>query len=149
MTVESILDVNLRGGSPFMAYLAACETGKVTRAKYRDESIHLISAYQLAGFRHVIGALREVDDLVSVTMATEMYRSMLQSAGGEAMTDAAVCRGQHAAATVLRAAAENKRNVRGRRGRVREYRAGERKIVACVFCVVVVCVVVVLVVVCL
>ncbi|RFU24738.1 hypothetical protein B7463_g11602, partial [Scytalidium lignicola] len=62
MTVDSMLDLNLSEKNCFLVYLSACETGQVTQAKFRDESIHLVSAYQLAGFRHVIGTLWSVED---------------------------------------------------------------------------------------
>lgn len=63
-----------------------------------DESIHLISAYQLAGFRHVIGTLWEVNDGLCVDMARITYRDMKD--GG--MTDESVSRGLHKATRELR-----------------------------------------------
>lgn len=98
LTVGSLLDVNLSQGSPFLAYLSACETGRVTRAEFHDESIHLISAYQLAGFRHVIGTLWSVYDHTSVLMAAVLYKNLLE---GE-MTDESVSRALHHAARFLR-----------------------------------------------
>ncbi|KAF5618607.1 hypothetical protein F52700_12127 [Fusarium sp. NRRL 52700] len=47
--------MNLREHAPFLAYLSACGTGQMKRYNLVDKSNHLISAYQLAGFRHVIG----------------------------------------------------------------------------------------------
>lgn len=102
LTVGSLLDLNLGskdGGSPpFLAYLSACETGQVSDEKFRDESIHLISAYQLAGFRHVIGTLWSVDDLACVEMAREVYRVLLE----DGFSDESVCRGLHVAYRKLR-----------------------------------------------
>ncbi|KAN0079702.1 CHAT domain containing protein [Elaphomyces granulatus] len=83
MTVDSVLGLNLSEGNCFLAYLSACETGQVTRSKFHDETIHIISAYQLAGFRHVIGTL------------------------WSNMTDVSVCRGLHAAAMRLRDESRN------------------------------------------
>ena len=60
LTVATLLEMNLREGSPFLAYLSACGTGQIKDNKSVDESINLISACQLAGFRHVIGTLWEV-----------------------------------------------------------------------------------------
>jgi tetratricopeptide (TPR) repeat protein len=100
MTVESMLDLNLSERNCFIAYLSACETGRVTKPKFCDESIHLVSAFQLAGFRHVIGTLWPVDDFVSVQMATETYRIIVSDE--ESMTDASVCRGLYTAAMRLR-----------------------------------------------
>ncbi|WAO94169.1 CHAT domain-containing protein [Fusarium falciforme] len=97
LTVGDVLEVNLSDGNPFLAYLSACETGQVSKSKFRDESVHLIGAYQLAGFRHVIGTLWVVDDDDSVMMATATYENMLED-----MTDESVCRSLHKAALRLR-----------------------------------------------
>ena len=63
-----------------------------------DESIHLISAYQLAGFRHVIGTLWEVNDESCVDMSRITYEEIWN--GG--MTDESVCWGLHKATRELR-----------------------------------------------
>ncbi|RSL71736.1 hypothetical protein CEP53_001343 [Fusarium sp. AF-6] len=97
LTVGSLLEVNLSGGAPFLAYLSACETGRVSESKFRDESVHLIGAYQLAGFRHVIGTLWAVDDNGSVEIAEATYKNMLED-----MTDESVSRSLHKAARSLR-----------------------------------------------
>ncbi|KAF7174243.1 hypothetical protein CNMCM6106_008368 [Aspergillus hiratsukae] len=69
LMVANLLEINLRKHSPFLAYLSACGTGQIRDARFLDESIHLISAFQLAGFRHVIGTLWEVNDKLCVDMA--------------------------------------------------------------------------------
>ncbi|KAH7121614.1 CHAT domain-containing protein [Dactylonectria macrodidyma] len=98
LTVANLLEMNLRQYSPFLAYLSACGTGKIDEEKFADESIHLISAYQLAGYRHVIGTLWEVNDALCVEMARYTYEGMRD---GE-MTDESVCRGLHDATRKLR-----------------------------------------------
>ncbi|KAI3331715.1 CHAT domain-containing protein [Xylariaceae sp. AK1471] len=97
-TVATLLDMNIREHAPFMAYLSACGTGQIKNEKFFDESIHLISAAQLAGFRHVIGTLWEVNDESCVDMAMVTYEGMRD--GG--MTDDSVCRGLHNATRRLR-----------------------------------------------
>jgi CHAT domain-containing protein len=57
LTVADLLEVNLRKHAPFFAYLSACGTGEARDKRLYDENIHLIRAYQLAGFRHVVGTL--------------------------------------------------------------------------------------------
>ena len=57
LRVADLQTMNLRQHSPFLAYLSACGTGEMKENRLVDESIHLISAYQLAGFSHVIGTL--------------------------------------------------------------------------------------------
>ncbi|KAF5623056.1 hypothetical protein F52700_10369 [Fusarium sp. NRRL 52700] len=98
LTVEDILKLNLHEGSPFLAYLSACSTGHVQDDKFIDESIHLISAFQLAGFRHVIGTLWKVRDKHCVDVARVTYEAIRE--GG--MTDDSVCRGLHRATRILR-----------------------------------------------
>jgi CHAT domain-containing protein/tetratricopeptide (TPR) repeat protein len=56
-----------------LAYLSACSTGHAGR-RHADESIHLASAFQLAGFRHVIASLWPLDDGVAATAADHFYR---------------------------------------------------------------------------
>jgi hypothetical protein len=98
LTVANLLEMNLREYSPFLAYLSACGTGQIRDERFLDESIHLISAFQLAGFRHVIGTLWKVDDETCMDMARITYKTM---AGGN-MKDESVCQGLHQAARRLR-----------------------------------------------
>jgi CHAT domain-containing protein len=98
MMVEDLLEVNLSEKSPYLAFLAACKTGSITATQFQDESIHLVAAYQLAGFRHVIGSLWSVEDQVSMNVAEGMYMGLLP-----AMTEDRVSRSLHAATRNLRA----------------------------------------------
>ncbi|EMT71406.1 hypothetical protein FOC4_g10009906 [Fusarium odoratissimum] len=93
LTVSTLLETNIQQYSPFLAYLSACGTGQIAHEKFLDESIHLISAFQLAGFRHVIGTLWEVGDDISVHMARITYEAIQR--GDSA--DESVCRGLHKA----------------------------------------------------
>ncbi|KAL4775821.1 CHAT domain-containing protein [Aspergillus nidulans var. acristatus] len=98
LTVAGLLEINLREHAPFLAYLSACGTGQIKNEKLIDESIHLISAFQLAGFRHVIGTLWSVNDEICVDMARLAYKEM---AAGQ-IDDETVCRGLHYAAREMR-----------------------------------------------
>ncbi|TGO15144.1 hypothetical protein BPAE_0591g00040 [Botrytis paeoniae] len=98
LTVATLLEMNLRKSSPFLAYLSACGTGRIQDKRFLDESIHLISAYQLAGFRHVIGTLWEVNDESCVAMTRVTYEVMRD----KGMSDESVCRGLHEAIRELR-----------------------------------------------
>jgi CHAT domain-containing protein len=84
LTVANLLELNLRERSPFLAYLSACGIGD---QRFFDESIHLISGCQLAGFRHTIGTLWEVNDGSCLDMARITYEEMMQ----QGMTDESVC----------------------------------------------------------
>ncbi|KAH8782658.1 TPR domain-containing protein [Diaporthe sp. PMI_573] len=98
LTVESLLETNLSAKAPFLAYLSACGTGRIRDERSVDESIHLTSAFQLAGFRHVIGTLWEVDDELCVEMAKLMYEYL----GKNGLCDESVSRGLHQATRTLR-----------------------------------------------
>ncbi|CAH0051084.1 unnamed protein product [Clonostachys solani] len=97
-TVAELLELNLQQGMPFLAYLSACRTGQIRDEESLDESVHLISAFQLAGFRHVIGTLWEVNDDICVDMANYAYQAMWNGR----FTDRSVCLGLHTAMRKLR-----------------------------------------------
>jgi len=98
ITVADLRDCRLQENSPFLAYLSACST-KVNEAEgLVDEEIHLVSACQLAGFRHVVGTLWEVADEYCVDVARVLYETIKD----EGMTDSAVYRGLHRAIRALR-----------------------------------------------
>ena len=59
-----------------MAYLSACSTAEVSSAGLRDESIHLVNAFQVSGFRHVIGALWPAADQICAQVAKMFYESL-------------------------------------------------------------------------
>ncbi|KAF5625053.1 TPR domain protein [Fusarium sp. NRRL 52700] len=97
-TVGSLLDVKMHDNPPFLAFLSACSTGRIDEERFSDENIHLISACQLAGFRHVIGTLWEVNDQSCVDVARVTYETMRATS----MTDESVSLGLHEAAIYLR-----------------------------------------------
>ncbi|KAL7917666.1 CHAT domain-containing protein [Trichoderma austrokoningii] len=97
LTVEEVRDSRLQDSPPFLAYLSACSTGANRAATLADEGIHLISAFQLAGFRHVVGTLWEVSDEHCVDAAKILYETLQE----EGITDEAVGRGLHQAVTTL------------------------------------------------
>jgi hypothetical protein len=57
-----------------LAYLSACSTA-LTSAEYSSETVHLGSAFQLAGFRHVIATFWRVDDKPAAEMAAQFYKN--------------------------------------------------------------------------
>jgi CHAT domain-containing protein/tetratricopeptide (TPR) repeat protein len=98
LTVSSLFDLNLQKQKPFMAYLSACGTGRIKDNQFIDEGLHLINACQLAGFRHVVGSLWEVNDESCLDVATTIYKSMDE----HDISDDSVSRGLHRAARKLR-----------------------------------------------
>ncbi|MFJ9848385.1 CHAT domain-containing protein [Streptomyces sp. NPDC101150] len=70
-TVASLAALRLDGAQ--LAYLSTCHAPPVEAAGPAAESVHLTSAFQLAGFPHVIGTLWAVDDKLAVTAADTFY----------------------------------------------------------------------------
>jgi hypothetical protein len=64
-----------------LAYLSACHVASNKVMNLLDEHIHIVGAFQLAGFPRVIGTLWQVDDRRSVDIAREVYRVMSNSTG--------------------------------------------------------------------
>jgi len=98
LTVGDLRDHRLQKTAPSLGFLSACSTGSNKIDKLPDEGIHLVSAFQLAGFRHVVGTLWEVSDQHGVDVARLLYETM----SDEGMIDVAVCRGLHRATRALR-----------------------------------------------
>ncbi|KAF5612368.1 30S ribosomal S17P protein [Fusarium subglutinans] len=98
LTVSELMDINLRRNAPFLAYLSACGTGQIGGNAFFDESIHLISACQLAGFQHVVGTLWEVSDKSCVEISQTVYESIRD----EGFSNRSVCWGLHKATRQLR-----------------------------------------------
>ncbi|KAF5644908.1 tpr domain protein [Fusarium sp. NRRL 52700] len=98
LTVADIQAHKMGEQAPFLGYLSACLTGANDADRLIDEGIHLISACQLAGFRHVIGAMWQVSDNSCAQVAESAY-SGIASRG---MTDRSVCAALHDAVLALR-----------------------------------------------
>jgi CHAT domain-containing protein len=80
----TVIDIaRLRLDRAEFAFLSACSTAR-TSAGLADEAIHLASAFQLAGYRHVIGTLWEVGDRSAARIAARVYATV---AGNDAGVD--------------------------------------------------------------
>ncbi len=76
----TVVDVaRLRLDDADLAFLSACSTARPS-ALLADEAIHLASAFQLAGYRHVIGTLWSIGDQNAVDLA-DKFCEKLSSAG--------------------------------------------------------------------
>lgn len=103
--------------SPFaeLAYLSACSAAETKNASLADESIHIASAFQLAGFRHVVGTLWLTKDECCREVAGGFYRRLFgkiekmgkgkgrESVGGEMEEFLPVAEALHGAVVELRA----------------------------------------------
>lgn len=62
--------------SPALAFLCACHTASGD-TRLPDEGNHLVAACQVAGYRHVIGALWDVNDEIADHLTQEVYDTLL------------------------------------------------------------------------
>ncbi|MGW6055498.1 CHAT domain-containing protein [Streptomyces sp. NPDC055189] len=90
LTAAGVASVTLDGAE--LAYLSACRTTYTAAADLRDEAIHLTSAFQLAGFRHVVGTLWEADEVISERIAKTFYASLTGTKGLDCARSAAALR---------------------------------------------------------
>lgn len=72
LTVADIVALRLPGG---LAFLSACETA-VTSSRLSNEAVHLTGAFQLAGYRDVVGTLWQVSDYASAKLVGDFYRTL-------------------------------------------------------------------------
>lgn len=72
LTVTEIGALRVSAG---LAYLSACST-TVAAPNLVDESLHITGAFHLAGYRHVVGTLWQVDDGIAAEFAVEFYRRL-------------------------------------------------------------------------
>ncbi|WBB78084.1 CHAT domain-containing protein [Micromonospora sp. WMMD882] len=70
LTVADLLRQGAGRGE--LAVLAACQTA-ATDMSFSDEPVHLASALQLAGYRHVVGTLWNVLDQAAAQLTEEFY----------------------------------------------------------------------------
>lgn len=64
-----------------LVYLSACSTAQSTGVQFADESLHIASGFQLAGFSHVLAAMWSAESRVCVDVSTEFYRSLFDGRG--------------------------------------------------------------------
>jgi len=62
----------------WVAFLSACSTVQVKANEFADEGLHLASAFQVAGFAHVIGALWPANDDACARIAGEFYTELIK-----------------------------------------------------------------------
>lgn len=79
LTVSDIRGLHLSDAR--IAFLNACQTGENKAADLADEVTHLVTAFQVAGFAHVIGSLWLVRDGTARDVAEGFYSAILQAGG--------------------------------------------------------------------
>ncbi|MFJ4526255.1 CHAT domain-containing protein [Streptomyces sp. NPDC088810] len=98
LTVADLAALHLTGRQ--LAVLSACSTSEVS-PDLTDESLHLTGAFQLAGFRHVIGAQWPVSDSVAGEVSRSFYGHLTGSGSHAPRTDDSA-RALHTAVRELR-----------------------------------------------
>lgn len=77
LTVASLAPVRLDQAR--LVYLSACRTAFNSATELADEAIHLTTAFQLAGYPHVVGTLWEIEDELAVRVADDFYTALATS----------------------------------------------------------------------
>jgi predicted metal-dependent phosphoesterase TrpH len=80
LTVVDVARLRLDGAG--LAFLSACSTAR-PGGRLVDEAIHLASAFQLAGYRHVIATLWPVGDQHAVDFAADIYTTLTTVGAGD------------------------------------------------------------------
>lgn len=99
MTVRQISEASMSNAK--IAYLSACSTAENNADKLLDEVIHLASAFQVAGFSHVIASMWTANDEACITLAEGFYQRIPTplSDGGN---DSAIAASLHHSVEALR-----------------------------------------------
>lgn len=92
LAVRDLVGLDISGAH--LAYLSSCASA-MAGVRLLDESAHVAAAFQLAGFRHVIGTLWQVGDDNAYFVARQVYPQLLRHHDDPAA-------GLHAALTDLR-----------------------------------------------
>ncbi|GKT66816.1 TPR domain containing protein [Colletotrichum tofieldiae] len=77
LTVQAISERQTLGKAR-IAYLSACSTAEVKAGQFADEALHIVSAFQVAGFGHVIGSLWSADDKTCARVARLFYEYLIR-----------------------------------------------------------------------
>jgi tetratricopeptide (TPR) repeat protein len=85
LTVRQISEAKSETG--LLAYLSACWTAEQRAVNLADEALHLASAFQIAGFPHVIASRWPVKDDISVKVAKGFYDKITKSYCREARNE--------------------------------------------------------------
>ncbi|KAJ5970776.1 uncharacterized protein N7479_000694 [Penicillium vulpinum] len=106
LSFEKLCESNPTQGE--IAYLSACSTAENNIFPLMDEMLHVVSGFQVAGFRHVIGTLWPSGDEVCVEVAGAFYAELCRS-GTLQYTDRDIAIALHKAASALAMSEEYQR----------------------------------------
>ncbi|KAF4637039.1 hypothetical protein G7Y89_g1037 [Cudoniella acicularis] len=83
-----------------LAFLSACSTAEIKASLFADEGLHLASAFQMAGFENVIGALWSANDALCARVAEEFYTDLIRNGNGEVTSRVIAQALRHAVITI-------------------------------------------------
>ncbi|KAF3012603.1 hypothetical protein E8E14_007733 [Neopestalotiopsis sp. 37M] len=89
LKVGALLDGPSDSGS-WLVYLSACSTAQVKAKELSDESLHMASAFQVAGFAHAVGSLWSADDVACAKVAGWFYEDLARAAQQGLPADSAI-----------------------------------------------------------
>lgn len=90
----TVLDISrLHLTDPCLAFLSACSTAQPS-VRLTDEAIHITSAFQLAGYPHVVGTWWTIGDVTAADITEVIYEQLATNSGIDASNAA---RALHAA----------------------------------------------------
>ncbi|KAF8536587.1 CHAT domain-containing protein [Trichophaea hybrida] len=100
LTVREISSTRIKRAH--LAFLSACHTANNSVTPLADEAIHVVSGFQLAGFKHVIGNMWKADDKFCVKVAGGFYRFLFETAKAEPDARLQVAKALHNAVKAVR-----------------------------------------------
>ncbi|KAF4620478.1 hypothetical protein D9613_001141 [Agrocybe pediades] len=77
LSVRDICDLDLNNA--YLAYLGACHTANNAVRELADESLHLASAFQMAGCRNVVGNMWLAANTECIQLSQEFYKRLLET----------------------------------------------------------------------
>jgi CHAT domain-containing protein len=80
LSIPQIAALDLSGAE--LAVLSACQTA-LGGVRLLDEAVHLSAAFQMAGYRHVIGTLWAVTDQTSAGLSADVYDQLSGRTSGD------------------------------------------------------------------
>jgi hypothetical protein len=99
LTVRELAGLRLTGVR--LAFLSSCDTLR-TSSELADEAVHIVSAFHMAGFPHVVGALWRLDDVVASRTAASVHEALRTGSGSGTLDVDHTAQALHAAVRGLR-----------------------------------------------
>lgn len=106
LTVQEVSQTHLLRAE--IAYLSACSTAESKTEQLSDEILHVVSGFQVAGFRHVVGCLWPSYDKVCMHIAKSFYTELDEEGMSEHDRDRSVALALHKAVLQVRESAEHR-----------------------------------------